>query len=163
MAPPPPSVQPLPLLYALFFLYLEPVSTAVGAYYAHLLQHDYMRMTMDLAPPAAAGLLHVSMRESIVLTQLANLYFVFALNEALVLRATDDRRVWNALLLGLLIADFGHIWSVKAVGWDVYYSFWRWNAMYWGNLGFVYLGATMRTCFLLGFGLPGPSKVKAEA
>ena len=26
------------------------------------------------------------------------------------------------------------------------------SAMYWGNLGFVYLGATMRTAFLLALG-----------
>jgi len=96
----------------------------------------------------------VSTRESIVLNQLANMYFVFALIEALVLRATNDRRVWSVLLLGLLIADFGHIYSVSAVGRDVYYRFWAWNSMYWGNLGFVYIGATMRTAFLLGVGLP---------
>lgn len=42
---------------------------------------------------------------------------------------------------------------MHALGWPVYYEFWKWNAMYWGNLGFVYLGATMRTAFLLGLGL----------
>jgi hypothetical protein len=60
---------------------------------------------------------------------LANLYFVFALNEALVLRATNDRAVWKTFLLGLLIADFGHLYSVKAVGVEVYWRFWEWNAM----------------------------------
>lgn len=69
------------------------------------------------------------------------------------MRSTTDRRVWNAFLLGLLIADFGHLFSVNTVGWEIYYQFWTWNSMYWGNLGFVYIGATMRTCFLLGLGL----------
>lgn len=98
-----------------------------------------------------------------MLLQLANLYFVFALNEALVLRATNDLRVWRAFLLGLLIADFGHIYSVNAIGWEVYYRFWEWNSMYWGNLGFVYVGATMRTAFLLGLGLSGSGKGKVKA
>ncbi|QIW95496.1 hypothetical protein AMS68_001014 [Peltaster fructicola] len=136
----------IPWLYRLFFLYIEPVATALGAYYAALDQQEYMVLTIpeDSRP--------VTTRESIVLYQLANLYFVFALNEALVLRVTTDRRVWATFLLGLLIADFGHLASVQAVGWDIYYRVDQWNAMYWGNLGFVYVGAMMRTCFLLKVG-----------
>lgn len=159
MAPTTESIQPLPLLYTLFFLYIEPVSTLVGAYYAHFLPATYMDMTLP-----SPQTLHP--REPIVLTQLANLYLLFALNEALVLRATDSRKVWSAFLFGMLVADFGHIFSVRTVAsmegsWALYWEFWRWNAMYWGNLGFVYVGATMRTCFLLGVGLPnGQGKVK---
>ena len=99
---------------------------------AYFQQDGYMQLTYRSATAAVFG---VSTRESIVLTQLANLYFVFALNEALVLRATNDRAVWKTFLLGLLIADFGHLWSVNLVGWEVYYRFWEWNSMYWGNLG----------------------------
>lgn len=146
----------IPLLYRLFFLYIEPIATAAGAYYAALDQRAYMHLTVPPSPleavtgsGAGAG---VSTRESIVLYQLANLYFVFALNEALVLRATGDVRVWKVFLLGLLIADFGHLASVAQVGWEVYYRVWEWNEMYWGNLGFVYVGAAMRLCFLMGIG-----------
>ena len=153
------SVSPLPLIYSLFFLYIEPMATAVGAYYAHFRQDEYLRLTYPWTTTAVLG---VSVPESVVLTQLANLYFVFALNEALVLRATNNLRVWRTLLLGLLIADFGHLYSVNGVGLAVYYRFWEWNSMYWGNLGFVYIGATMRTAFLLGVGLGrrGNGKVK---
>ena len=149
---------PFPLIYTLFFLWIEPVATAAGAYYAHFQQDEYMRLTMS-SPTAMLG---VSTRESIVLEQLANLYFVFALNEALVLRATSDIRVWKTFLLGLLIADFGHIYSVNLVGPEVYYRFWEWNSMYWGNLGFVYVGAAMRTCFLLGLGMNQKGKARVK-
>ena len=141
-----------PLLYQLFFLYIEPVATAVGAYYSHFRQQDYMQMTLPSASQATFG---VTATESIVLTQLANLYMVFALNEAIVLRATNDRQVWKMFLLGLLVADFGHLYSVHSLGPEVYWEFWKWNAMYWGNLGFVYIGAAMRTAFLLGLGIEG--------
>ncbi|RMZ05059.1 hypothetical protein D0862_05094 [Hortaea werneckii] len=95
----------------------------------------------------------VSTREHITLLQLANLYLVFAINEALVLRATNDLKVWRIFLVGLLIADFGHLWSVHALGWPIYYQFWTWNSIHWGNLGFVYVGASMRMAFLSGLGL----------
>jgi hypothetical protein len=140
----------IPLLYRLFFLYIEPVATAVGAYYAALDQRAYMHLTLPSASGSLLGT-SISTRESIVLYQLANLYFVFALNEALVLRATSDVRVWKVFLFGLLLADFGHLASVAPVGLDVYYRFW-------GNLGFVYVGALMRSCFLMGVGFAGPRK-----
>jgi len=165
--------SPLPWLYKAFFLWLEPVATAVGAYYAWLRQHDYMHLTHSptaatttTTSPLLASAGIISTRESIVLNQLANMYLVFALNEALVLRATSDLRVWRVFLLGLLIADFGHIYSVCPLGGlDVYYRFWLWNSMYWGNLGFVYIGASMRIAFLLGVGLPSTNdgrKIRAE-
>lgn len=140
----------IPYVYQAFFLYIEPIATAVGAYYAHFGQTEYLKLTV---PSLASSILGPSMVESIVLTQLANMYFVFALNEALVLRATSDRHVWRIFLLGLLIADFGHIYSIRVMGLDTYWKFWEWNSIYWGNLGFVYVGATLRTCFLLGLGL----------
>ena len=144
------SVASIPWLYTLFFLYIEPVATAAGAYAAHFTQSLYMRLTYT-SPTAAFQA--VTTTESIVLTQLANLYLVFAINEALVLRCTNDRRVWRTFLLGLLIADFGHLYSVHPLGWQFYYRFWEWNAIHWGNLGFVYIGAATRTAFLLGVGL----------
>ena len=144
------SPTTIPQLYRLFFLYIEPVATAVGAYYAALDQQAYMHLTLPSVTTA------ISACESTVLYQLANLYFVFALNEALVLRATSDVRVWKVLLFGLLLADFGHLASVQGVmGWAVYYRFWEWNSMYWGNLGCVYVGAAMRSSFLWGVGFGG--------
>ncbi|KAL1297085.1 hypothetical protein AAFC00_004669 [Neodothiora populina] len=155
----PADVSDIPLVYRLFFLYIEPVATAVGAYYAHFQQQAYLQMTYT---SAQTSLLGPSTRESIVLSQLANMYAVFALNEALVLRSTANLRVWKVFLFGLLLADFGHLYSVNSVGFDVYWRFWEWNAMYWGNLGFVYAGATFRTAFLLGLGLKAASSHKKK-
>ncbi|KAI9659060.1 MAG: hypothetical protein M1821_002020 [Bathelium mastoideum] len=144
---------PHPAWYQLFFLYIEPVSTVVGAYYAHLQPNTYLALTHSAsAPPITAGLLP-PLGTKIVLSQLANLYLAFALNEALVLRSTYDIRVWRTLLLGLLIADFGHLYSVSPLGSSIYWQPQRWNAIDWGNLGFVYVGALTRISFLLGLGM----------
>lgn len=140
----------IPALYRLFFLYVEPLSTLVGAIYAHFYPATYLDLThLPSAPPA--GLVPVGTR--IVLSQLANMYLAFALSEALVLRSTTDLGVWKPFLLVLLVADLGHLYSVKALGPTVYWSPHLWNAIDWGNLGFVYLGATTRIAFLSGLGL----------
>ena len=142
----------IPLWYRCFFLYIEPASTFVGAYYAGLQQQMYL----DLTHIGSAPLTGIPTGTSIVLWQLANLYLLFALNEALVLRSTADLKVWKTLLFCLLIADFGHLYSVRMVGIQIYWNVSSWNAIDWGNIGFVYAGAATRICFLLGLGL-GPS------
>ncbi|KAJ4420997.1 hypothetical protein N0V82_004040 [Gnomoniopsis sp. IMI 355080] len=168
--PPKPQPQPqkatfsLPLAYRLFFLFIEPVSALVGAYYAHFQQNDYLVLTdpSSFASTANSNSIIIPTATSVVLSQLANLYLLFALNEALVLRATSDLRVWKTVLFVLLLADLGHLYSLKALGRPEIYlpwNFMRWNAIDWGNIPFVYLGATMRTAFLADVGM-GPSKNK---
>ncbi|MCJ1481119.1 hypothetical protein MMC06_001275 [Schaereria dolodes] len=139
--------------YRCFFLFIEPLSTVIGAYYAFFRQSTYLELTHTLSAPAATG---IPLATQIVLAQLSNLYLVFALNEALVLRSTNDLRVWRTLLFCLLVADIGHLYSVSTLGYEIYYNVVKWNAIDWGNVGFVYVGASMRMAFLLGVGV-GPA------
>lgn len=97
------------------------------------------------------------------LAQLGNLYLLFALNEHFVLSSTPSLRVWKRLLACLLVADIGHLatvvfgmpgssfWDMRKL--DVLWQVAGWNAMMWGSVGFVHLGATMRICFLCDVGL----------
>lgn len=138
-------------LYRIFFLYLEPFSTIVGAFYAYVLPQTYLELTHAASAPLT--LFQVPTGTKVALAQLANLYFLFALNEGLVLRSTDDVRVWKTLLFGLLVADLGHLFSCYELGMHKYWQVWEWNSMDAGNIGFVYLGALMRVSFLCGFGV----------
>ncbi|KAL8876535.1 MAG: hypothetical protein Q9198_005288 [Flavoplaca austrocitrina] len=135
-------------IYRLFFLYIEPLASVVGAYYAFLQPKEYLRLT----DPSSSPIVSVPLSTSIILQQLSNLYLLFALNEALVLRATSDIRVWRTLLFGLLVADIGHLYSVHGLGSAIYWDVLRWNAIDWGNVAFVYAGAALRICFLAGLG-----------
>jgi len=116
-------------------------------------------MTHAASAPSYTSTIPLS--TSVVLSQLANLYFLFTLNEALVLRSTSDFRVWKTVLFGLLVADFGHLYSIKELGSEVYWNVLKWNAMDWGNVAFVYAGATTRIMFLAGVGLNTESGRKA--
>ena len=141
--------------YKLFFLYIEPIAALGGAYYAGLLPKTYLA-DLVLTPNASSPKPSVLPAPVLVtLYQLSNLYLLFAINEYLVLSSTDSIRTWKRLLFGLLIADFGHLLSVAPLGMDVYWRLWDWNAMMWGGVGFVYLGAATRISFLLGLGLSG--------
>lgn len=151
----------LPLPYRLFFLVIEPIGALAGAVCAHFLQHDYLQMTHAHSAPTSAEPIPTVV--SVVLSQLANMYLLFTLNEALVLRSTSDLRVWKTLLFGLLVADFGHLWSLRPLGSQIYWDVSSWGPMDIGNVPVVYLGAGMRMAFLLGVGLGSGKPVVGEA
>ena len=140
---------PVPSLYRFIFLWIEPCSILLGAVYAACFQTTYLDLTTH-APSAPDALIPIS--TEIVLTQLANLYFGLAFLEASVLRATSDMQVWKTFLVGLLVADFGHLYSVHVLGTSIYWAFWNWNAIDLGNIPFVYFLAVTRICLLLGVG-----------
>ncbi|KAF3354348.1 hypothetical protein VDGD_09742 [Verticillium dahliae] len=138
----------LPPAYSLFFLVIEPISALVGAFFAHFKPEVYLELTHAATAPSTLPL-----GTGIAMSQLANLYLFFALNEAIVLRATADLKVWSAVLFVLLVADLGHLYTVRALGPGIYYNVAGWNAIDWGNVPFVYFGAIMSIAFLSGIGL----------
>ncbi|KAK4202149.1 hypothetical protein QBC40DRAFT_45979 [Triangularia verruculosa] len=145
----------LPFVYRFFFLLVEPISALVGAYYALFDQETYLQLTH-----AASAVTPIPTSTSIVLAQLGNLYFFFAINEALVLRSTSDIFVWKTVLFCLLVGDLGHLYTVNQLGVRIYWDIFNWNAIDIGNIPFVYLGATMRIAFLAGIGFPSARAAK---
>jgi hypothetical protein len=154
------SIAAIPFYpYKLFFLYIEPISALAGAFYAAVRPDAYLNDLIapyHTLPPAPA-----STPTYMSLYQLANLYLLFALNEHLVLSSASSMTTWRRLLFGLLVADIGHLVTMSPAGMDVFWRVGSWNAMSWGSIGFVYIGATMRLCFLFGIGMKGSSRVKA--
>ncbi|KAG9190795.1 hypothetical protein G6011_08883 [Alternaria panax] len=148
MASPAPPTPAVPSVYRFVFCWLEPLSILTGAIYAHFFQSTYLRLTHAASSPGVS----VPISTSIVMSQLANLYLGLAFLEASLLRATADLQVWKTFLLGLLVADLGHLLTVLPLGTDIYWAFWRWNAIDLGNIPFVYFLAVTRICMLLGVG-----------
>ncbi|KAI9057690.1 hypothetical protein FKP32DRAFT_1681369 [Trametes sanguinea] len=158
-------VSAVPWFYRYFFLYIEPISAIVGAFYAGFKPVAYLKY---LASSEATVKLSQNPTTPTIISlyQLSNLYLLFALNEHLVLRASPSLRTWRALLFCLLIADFGHLASMVPLAQekglaDVFLYFWNWNAMEWGSVGFVYAGATMRISFLRGVGFSEEGRAKS--
>ncbi|KZZ91764.1 hypothetical protein AAL_06518 [Moelleriella libera RCEF 2490] len=148
----------LPMIYRIFFLLVEPVSALVGAFFNHFRQTRYLSLLHAASAPQFDSALPLS--TSVAMSQLANMYMFFAINEAFVLRSTWDMRVWRAVLLVLLIADFGHLYTMKELGPRIYIDVLNWNIGDWGNVPWVYAGATLRICFLAGIGMQDSRRAK---
>src|ERR1700678_3310818 len=108
--------------YRLFFLYIEPISALAGAYYAAFRPQNYVK---DLSFGTTPDSSPLSTQTNMVLIQLANLYLLFALNEHFVLSSTNSIVTWRRLLMGLLIADFGHLVTMAPAGSGVFWRVWE--------------------------------------
>jgi hypothetical protein len=162
MAPAPKAAVGIrvPAYYRLFFLTVEPLAALSGAVMIYYDPRQYLSLTHAPSAPSSSDTLPLS--SNVVLLQLANLYTLFAFNEAFLLRCTSDLRVWKVILFGLLLADFGHLWSVAGIdgGGGGLTNFSGWNVMGLGNVLFVYIGAATRLCFLAGIGMGGTKLAK---
>jgi hypothetical protein len=147
--------SPIPLLYRIWFHYLEPLCALNGAYLAYFQPSTYLHMTSfpspsptSATPPPPASTLHVS-------THVAALYLFFTLAEILVTRSTNDRKVWKALFWSMLGSDLGYLvacWEVGGEGGE-WVKPWMWDAVGWGNYGTTWLAFGIRLAFLGGIGL----------
>ncbi|KAI9646122.1 hypothetical protein NHQ30_005562 [Ciborinia camelliae] len=155
-----PQGHRLSMLYSWFFLIIDPISAVIAAYYAYFKPTTYLQSADAVSAPLFDFTIPLS--TNIVLTQLASLYLLSAFNEALILRMTSDMRIWNTVMFGLLLADLGHLYSMKGLGYEIYWDVARWNRADLANVGFVYVRLLMRFAFLTDFGLNiGPVKPRA--
>lgn len=138
-------------IYSLFFLYVEPLSIFAGALIAFFLPRTYLNIVHANPNSRVLSDAHpIALETRVLLSQLANVYILFALNEALVLRSTSDGKVWRTMQSVLLIADFGHLCIVFGLGGDVWSSIGDLSAADWGK---PLLFMTLRIAFLLRIGL----------
>lgn len=138
--------------HRVLFLYAEPVAALYGALLAGRAPLRYLH----LAHPAAPAHYHPSLQ--VVLDQLAATYFLFAFNQAVVLRVAGDGpaglRVWTAMICGMLLCDLLHLNAAgNGLGWAFLLSPAGWRVEEWivmvPTCGF----AAARVAFLLGFGV----------
>ena len=137
--------------YKAFFVYIEPLGALLGAFLTGLRSDDYLN---DLLAPFVLPETKTSTPAYAALGLLANLWLLWSLNEYLVLSGTTELKTWRRLLTGLLVADIGHLVALGVYGGpELYWQFWRWNALGWGNIALAYFAASTRICFLLGLGI----------
>ncbi|KAK9321777.1 hypothetical protein V1517DRAFT_325360 [Lipomyces orientalis] len=145
------------LPYRLYFLYFEPFFALSGAYLPIFRSEFYLSITVPhsiLYPTPNSPSPSTQPLTGLLLTQISILYAFFSFNEAVVLRCTDDLRVWRALLSGCLLSDFGHLYANLIVADPtIFWNPWSWGVDEWGNLGILWAGAILRVAFLWGVGV----------
>lgn len=153
-------------IYRLFLLYIEPAFAVQGAVMSAFSPLWYLSVMTPYANRS-----HYSPVIQVVFDQLAATYFLFAFNQAVVLRVADGNlRVWKTMIFGMLVCDLVHIVATKnALGWDLQLDPMRWRFYDWFNIAFLYAVTLMRIAFLAGVGVSegpaarAPPKNKAKA
>ncbi|EKV18973.1 hypothetical protein PDIG_04700 [Penicillium digitatum PHI26] len=144
----------------ILFGVLEPISLALGSVFpVYDLRGFIAGQTPTIVAPAT---LHPS---SIALAyQLGNLYSLLFLVGVGVCHATTEPRVLHNYLIGLAIADVGHVYATYlGMGWDAFADVAGWNALTWGNIGVTTFLFLNRIAYFLGiFGYAKAPKAAAK-
>ena len=139
----------VPLVYRLLFLYIEPF----GAFMGTIINiFDPLRYLQSLSP--AATMSDFSPLTRPIYDQLAAHLLFFSWSQAVVLRYTEDLRVWKTLLFGMFLCDVLHLYaSYRILGTEVFLNpaMWRWEE--WVNFVMLYGPGGLRLAFCAGFGL----------
>ncbi|KAK6079623.1 hypothetical protein SCUP234_00656 [Seiridium cupressi] len=141
------TVSDIPFVYRFVFLFFEPVAAFGGSLLLHFAPQRFLT---TMSPTSVATASH-----QVIYDNLAATYTLFAFNEAVLLRVTNDLKIWKTVLFGILICDAIHLYaSWGALGGEVF-----WNPLLWRgedvvNLGSLWLQGLLRVAFVLGVGLP---------
>ncbi|CAF9914218.1 MAG: hypothetical protein ALECFALPRED_009499 [Alectoria fallacina] len=140
---------PIPFSYRFLFLYFEPL----GAFFGTIINIlDPLRYLQSLSPTATASA--YSPLTQPIYDQLAAHLLFFSWSQAVVLRSTDDVKVWKSLLFGMFLCDILHLFaSYRVLGPEVFFSpsLWRWEE--WVNFVMLYGPGGLRLAFCAGVGV----------
>lgn len=140
----------VPFIYRFLFLYFEPFAALSGSALLHFLPQPFLT-TMSEATTYTAS-------HQVLYDMLAATYVLFAFNEAVVLRLTNDLTVWKAILCGILLCDSIHLYaSWAALGGDVFWNPTLWRMEDAVNLGSLWIQGAIRVAFLYEIGFPRAS------
>ncbi|KAH6995128.1 hypothetical protein EDB80DRAFT_728680 [Ilyonectria destructans] len=136
----------IPVVYRILFLYVEPFLAFAGSIMLHFTPSEFLS---KIAPNAK-----YAPDNQVVYDQVAAFYILTVFNLAVILRITNDIRMWRAILMGVLLCDTLHLsanW--RALGSAIFWDPRTWSGDDWGNLGFLWGHALARVAFLAGFGI----------
>ncbi|KAF3770743.1 hypothetical protein M406DRAFT_336350 [Cryphonectria parasitica EP155] len=144
------SESQIPSIYRLWHLYIEPAAACQGAVMAARSPLLYLGV---MSPAANRSHYHPELQ--VVFDQLAATYFLFAFNQAVVLRVVGaNLAVWRTMITGMLLCDVFHVAAtVKALGWERVLDPSVWRLFDWVNILMLLASLAIRTAFLAGVGV----------
>ncbi len=150
-----PFINNLHPLYTIYFLYLEPFF-ALGGTYLSIWNPE--RLLKGIVPLPAYTTFATSAPDpvspviTLLLTNIGSLYFLFALNEALLLRISKEKKVWLTVVAGMLMSDTGHLYATWKIDPERALQLLAWTSDEWINYGTLVLGMLLRLAFVAGIG-----------
>ncbi|KAJ6257892.1 hypothetical protein Dda_7682 [Drechslerella dactyloides] len=131
-------------IYRLVFLYIEPLLALSGSYLTHFAPQNYISRVV----PSAAND-PITTATQLAMSNLAAMYVHFAIMEAILLRVTNDRKVWHIVLAGTVVSDVLHLWIIYHARGAVEWDFGKQGD--WEVFATSYVPLGLRLAFLAGF------------
>jgi hypothetical protein len=138
----------IPLLYRVFFLYIDPLFCLSGIYLCFFDHATYLEMGV----PQALTIHSSSPLSSYLITVLgAWSVSIFAM-QTLLLQQYRDVKVWKIFMFAILLTDLGMVYAVYEADPVMALNVSKWGQGEWTNHGILGMVIAVRTAFLLGIG-----------
>lgn len=149
--------HPIPQLYRIPLLWIEPPLALIGATLCHFDPRGFLNAVSPTIPSTEA-----LSQLRIITDQLGVFQLTFAFNLAIVLRVTRDVLVWRVMCAGMFLGDVLTIAaSVRELGWETAVAPSRWRGEEWMNFGVLGVMGLARLGIVLGIGLGGEKRKRA--
>ncbi|KAL9047612.1 MAG: hypothetical protein Q9162_007976 [Coniocarpon cinnabarinum] len=149
--------SPMPLVYRIFFLYIDPSGAALGLI-GHLFTPMQMLKSYSVSPTEPPA------TETIFLTDTLVGFFAMTLFlQTYLLRQKPiaDLAVWKAVQFSILLVDIAMLGAFgRALAREKRLNAIVWRSEEWTNLGVLLIVAVMRTSFCLGVGMSAGQRGK---
>ena len=150
------DMSQIPLIYRFLFLYFEPLAAFSGTI---ITLTDPLTFLQSFSPLATV----FDPLTTPIYDQLSAHLLRFAWSQAVVLRITNDLRIWKYVLFGMFLCDVLHLWaSYRILGPEVFFNPMEWRWEEWVNFVMLYGPGSLRLAFCAGVGLPEEGAVKRE-
>jgi hypothetical protein len=152
------SPHPIPLVYRVFHIYIEPISAILGALQSLVITPTYLSIITQ--PSIYVSGTPLTGLNNLLLAQVASLYVLLGVAELTVLRTSRDIKVWTGLIIAITCSDVGHLYAawIGQGGLDGGLAFWDprlWRQEEWINLGLTWFSFFLRLAYLAGVGMGG--------
>ncbi|KAF2112391.1 hypothetical protein BDV96DRAFT_497782 [Lophiotrema nucula] len=140
------TVADIPFIYHFLLTWFEPFAALNGAFLCVFWPSMFLYTftTVKYRPD-----------HQIMFDQLAATYIFFAFIEAVVLRITNELKVWKAIVFGILLCDVVHLYGAWGImGTESFLNPSTWRPEEWINFSLLYGPGLLRICLLLEVGFP---------
>jgi len=148
--------HPIPSIYRFFFTTFEPLLLIFAIY--NMLLHPFKFLDPQLPSTPT-----ITPELNLILIQMASLYAFFAITQGILLRCTTEIELWNVAVAAMMVADFGHCYSMLRERPEGVQWLWRvdlWKGTDWPLWGITEAFPVLRMAYFLGLGFTKKERVE---
>lgn len=142
----------IPILYRIFFLYIDPLVCLLGIYTFFFDHPIYIKNGTPRSLSSTIPNQNLTPLETFLLSALGSYSLCIFGIQILLLHQFHDVKIWRIVMFSILLTDLGLLYTVYSVDPTAFWDVGGWTSGDWSNNGILGVVIAIRSAFLLGVG-----------